>query len=222
MLVDLPYTSVFLDFDGTISTADIGLHLLARFGAPGWQDISSAYERGEIGSRECLIDEWTAMKATEEEARAVAAEVPIDPDLAPLVEGLRSAGADVTVVSDGFGFYVHEVCDPLGLRVVTNAVDFATDALEFPHEDRCCPCSTCGVCKQAPIKEASRAGRETVLVGDGVSDRRAAMLADVVLAKGGLRAWCETFGIAHHPFETLADVRALLLPEGVGVRPRPS
>jgi len=211
MLVDLPYSSVFLDFDGTISTADIGLHLLERLGAPGWREISTAYERGEIGSRECLVDEWATIDATEAQARAVAAEVPIDPDLAPLVTGLRAAGAEVTVVSDGFGFYVHEACDPFGLRVVTNAVDFSTGDLEFPYEDRCCPCSTCGVCKQAPIRDASRAGRETVLVGDGASDRKAAMLADVVIAKGVLRAWCETFGIAHHPFETLADVRALLL-----------
>lgn len=211
MLVDLPYASVFLDFDGTISTADIGLHLLERLGAPGWQEISAAYERGEIGSRECLVDEWAAIDAGEEQARAVASEVPIDPDLGSLVTGLRDAGAEVTVVSDGFGFYVHEVCDPLGLRVLTNAVDFSTGELRFPHEDRCCPCSTCGVCKQAPIKDAGRVGRETVLVGDGASDRKAAMVADVVIAKGVLRAWCETFGIAHQPFETLADVRALLL-----------
>jgi len=215
MLVDLPYASVFLDFDGTISTADVGLHLLERLGAPGWEETSTAYERGEIGSRECLLDEWGAIDATEEQVRAVAAEVPIDPDLTPLVMGLRDAGAEVTVVSDGFGFYVHDICDPLGLRVITNAVDFATGELRFPHEDRCCPCSTCGVCKQAPIKDAIRAGRETVLVGDGASDRKAAALADVVIAKGSLRAWCDAFGVAHQPFETLADDRTLLLGESV-------
>lgn len=210
--LDLPNTSVFLDFDGTISTADIGLHLLQRLAAPGWEAIPAAYARGEIGSRECLADEWAVIGATEEVARAVAAEVPTDPGLAPLVEALRAAGAEVAVVSDGFGFYVHEVCDPLGLEVFTNAVDFATGEVQFPFEDRCCPCSTCGVCKQAPIKDASYAGRTTVLVGDGVSDRKAALLADVVLAKDHLRTWCEHFGVAHHRFETLADVQRLLVP----------
>ena len=72
----------------------------------------------------------------------------------------------------------------LDVPVLTNAVDWTTGRLEFPHEDRCCACSSCGVCKQAPIKDARHAGRTTVLVGDGASDYKAALLADVVFAKG--------------------------------------
>ena len=75
---------------------------------------------------------------------------------------------------------------PLGLDVLTNAVDFTTRELLFPHEDRCCPCSSCGVCKQAPIKDAQYRGQTTVLIGDGASDRKAALLADVVFAKDAL------------------------------------
>ena len=79
-----------------------------------------------------------------------------------------------------------DACAPLGVDVLTNAVDFTTGELQFPHEDRCCPCSSCGVCKQAPIKDAQYRGQTTVLVGDGASDRKAALLADVVFAKGPL------------------------------------
>ena len=88
--------------------------------------------------------------------RALAAEVALDPGFEPLVHALRDAGAAITVVSDGFGFYVRDVCEPLGLDVLTNDVDFESGALLFPHQDRCCPCSTCGMCKQAPIKDAQR------------------------------------------------------------------
>ena len=116
--------------------------------------------------------------------------MPLDPAFEPLVEGLRAAGAEVIIVSDGFGFYVEEACAPLGLDVLTNDVDFASGELLFPHEERCCPCSTCGMCKQAPIKDASYRGRSTILVGDGISDRKAAMLADIVFAKGHLADWC--------------------------------
>ncbi|MNC93606.1 2-hydroxy-3-keto-5-methylthiopentenyl-1-phosphate phosphatase [compost metagenome] len=83
----------------------------------------------------------------------------------------------------------------------------------FSHEDRCCPCSTCGVCKQAPVKDASHEGLTTVLVGDGTSDRKAALLSDVVFAKGALARWCSVSGIPFLPFETLADVHAILVPE---------
>ena len=40
--VHLPGASVFLDFDGTVSTSDIGVTLLEAFGRPGWQCLTDA------------------------------------------------------------------------------------------------------------------------------------------------------------------------------------
>ena len=212
--VDLSLASVFLDFDGTISVDDVGMHLLSSAGAPAWWELHEQYERGEIGSRECLVDQWALVDGDEATLRAVAAEVALDPGFGALVGALRAAGAELVVVSDGFGFYVEQACAPLGVDVLTNAVDFATGELLFPHEDRCCPCSTCGVCKQAPIKDARYRGRTTVLVGDGASDRKAALLADVVFAKGSLARWCDAFGVACTRFDTLDDVRLALVGDG--------
>jgi len=213
--LDLARTSVFLDFDGTISTTDVGVRLLERFGAEGWRAIDEEYERGLVGSRVCLLDEWDLLHADEARLRSVASEVPIDPDFVPLVDDLTRAGAEVAIVSDGFGFYVHDTCSRLGVDVAvyTNAVDWETGRLEFPHEDRCCPCTSCGVCKQAPIKDAARRGRTTVLVGDGTSDRKAALLADALFAKGALARWCAAGGVPFVAFDRLADVRAALIGE---------
>jgi 2-hydroxy-3-keto-5-methylthiopentenyl-1-phosphate phosphatase len=209
--LDLGSASVFVDFDGTISTVDVGRHLLERFASPAWREPAGRYTAGEIGSRECLVDQWDLLVPDEAALRAAAREVPLDPGFEPLVTSLLAAGAELTVVSDGFGFYVEEACAPLGVSVLTNRVGFDPARLEFPHEDRGCPCSTCGVCKQAPIKDARHRGRATVLVGDGVSDRKAALLADVVFAKAELAAWCREAGVAFSPFETLAEVHEVLL-----------
>jgi len=210
-VVDLARTSVFLDFDGTITVTDSGVHLLERLAPPEWRAIDDEFVRGEISSRVCLLDEWDLLPHDEELLHATVREVPIDPAAAPLIDGLRAGGADVLVLSDGFGFYATEVAAALGVPVLTNAVDWATGRLEFPHEGRCCACSSCGVCKQAPIKDARYAGRTTVLVGDGASDYKAALLADVVFAKGTLAAWCARHGVAFVPYSTLEDVRAALL-----------
>lgn len=212
MDLDLARTAVFLDFDGTITHTDSGVHLLQRLATPDWQAASEAYARGEIGSRECLLDEWDMLPHDEAQLRATAREVELDPGFVPLLEALRSAGARVTVVSDGFGFYAEEVCTSMDVPLLTNTIDWSTGELVFPHEDRCCPCSTCGVCKQAPVKDASYAGLATVLVGDGTSDRKAALLSDVVFAKGELARWCAASEIAHVPFENLAEVHAVLVP----------
>jgi 2,3-diketo-5-methylthio-1-phosphopentane phosphatase len=210
--LDLARTSVFLDFDGTITTVDADVHLLERLAPPEWREIDEEYRRGEIGSRVCLLDEWDLLEPDESHMRAVYREVSIDPDAGALLDALGAAGAEVMVVSDGFGFYAREVCAELGVRVLTNDVDWATGRLEFPHEDRCCACSSCGVCKQAPIKDARHEGRTTVLVGDGASDYKAALIADVVFAKGTLAAWCTRNGIDYVSYSTLGDVLDALVP----------
>ena len=209
--LDLSRTSVFLDFDGTVTAHDTGVYLCERLAPPEWKELDAQYAAGLIGSRECVLSEWDLLPRDEDRLRALAREVAIDPDFPRLVEALRREGAQVTVVSDGFGFYAEEVCARLGVALLANTVDWSTFRLEFPHEDRCCACSTCGTCKQAPIKDARYAGRTAVLVGDGTSDRKAALLADVLFAKGNLAQWCEVSGIAYVPFVNLGDVFEELL-----------
>ena len=131
----------------------------------------------------------------------------MDPEVDSLVRALVDVGAEVAIVSDGFGFNVHEQLGYLGIPILTNEVDWSTGALEFPNGDPSCACASCGTCKRAPIEAAAARGRQTVLVGDGVSDRRAAVVADVVFAKDGLARWCAEETVPFYPFETLAEVR---------------
>jgi 2,3-diketo-5-methylthio-1-phosphopentane phosphatase len=209
---DLANASVFVDFDGTITATDTGVHLHERLGPPEWREFETAYIGGAIGSRECIVGQWELLAPHGEDVlRTVAREVPVDPAFESLVTDLVARGAEVVVVSDGYGFRAREVCEPLGIEVVTNLVDFSTGEISFPNEDRCCPCSSCGTCKQAPIKDARRRGRTTVMIGDGVSDRKAALLADRLFAKGHLADWCDEAGVDHVRFESLEQVRRALV-----------
>ena len=209
--MDLTAASVFLDFDGTMTVVDSGVHLLERLsGDSSWLTIDELYGAGAIGSRECLEREWELLPHDEAALRDAARAVALDPDAERLIADLQAGGAEVTVVSDGFGFYAEEVCARLGVPLLTNAVDWGTSSLQFPNLDRCCPCSSCGTCKQAPIKDARRRGRTTVFVGDGVSDRKAALLADVLFAKSRLAEWCDFSGVEFEFFDTLADVHSAL------------
>lgn len=150
--------------------------------------------------------EWALLPDDMELLRAVVAEVPLDPGFTPLVRRLQARGAEVTVLSDGFGFYVGDVCRPLGLPFLTNRV--VDGRLEFSPRPPDCRCESCGTCKTAPVLEARRRGRVAVVVGDGPSDRFAAVQADIVFAKDSLAAWCAAHGVAFTPFESLADVDA--------------
>ena len=63
--LDLTRTSVFLDFDGTITTIDADVHLLDRLAAAEWRAIDEEFRRGEIGSRVCLLDDWDLLPPDE-------------------------------------------------------------------------------------------------------------------------------------------------------------
>jgi len=210
--LDLARAAVFLDFDGTITPADTGVHLLERLGDPSWREIDAAYDRGELGSREVVERQWRMLPHDRQLLEQVAAEVAVDPATGPLIDGLKAAGAEVAVVSDGFGFHVGAAMAPFDVPVITNEVDWASGELRFPNLDHCCPCTTCGTCKQAPIKDAKRRGRTTVFVGNGTSDRKAALIADVLFATDALATWCDDFDVTYTPFSTLDDVRLALLP----------
>ena len=215
--IDLARTAVFLDFDGTISTADTCVHLLDRLAPPEWHLIEAQYLAGEIGSRDGLRAEWAMMRGSEAERRAIANEVSLDPGVDALVGALHAAGAEVLVVSDGYGFYLEGQIGhlaELGVEFVTSAVDWETLALQFPNADAACVCAQCGTCKRRPIAQARARGLRTVLVGDGASDRRAAEVADLVFAKDGLAEWCVSEHVAFVPFTCLDDVRLALIGQG--------
>jgi 2-hydroxy-3-keto-5-methylthiopentenyl-1-phosphate phosphatase len=57
------------------------------------------------------------------------------------------------------------------------------------------------------------------MVGDGLSDRCAARVADHVVARGALAEWCAAEGIAYHGFADFADVAriARAMPECAAV-----
>ncbi len=71
-------------------------------------------------------------------------------------------------------------------------------------------CGRCGTCKGAEARRRRALGQTVWFVGNGVSDRCAAPVADRLFAKDDLLAFARREGIAATSFETLADVLAAL------------
>lgn len=202
--------SVFIDFDGTISRDDVGIHLLERFAAGRYEAIDARYEEGTIGSRQYVSELWGVLAGIDrDELLRAAREVPLDPGFGPLLAFLDASGAEVTVISDGLGFYVHDLLAGHCVAVRAGQVD-AMDRFEFPFADPGCPCGLCGTCKPSPLRDARARGRRTAVVGDGTSDRFAAAEAELVFAKGRLVDWCTRGSIPYLAFEGLDDVLVAL------------
>ena len=109
------------------------------------------------------------------------------------------------VISAGF----HELIEPvlrregLELEVLANRVEARPDGWRVTFRDEAA-CATCG----EPCKRGSTAGEAYVYVGDGYSDRCAALAAERIFARDGLARHLDAEGVAYERFEDLHAVAA--------------
>lgn len=207
--------AILCDFDGTIVEQDVSEELLDSHGSPEWKAIDDAFTRGEIGSRACATRQIALLGGTRDELIAAALDrYRVDPTFEPFVAWCRRRGIEISVVSDGFGFYVEAMLEAAGVRdmpVLTNRTVFGDGPprLTFPfaHPE----CVGCGTCKRNAVLEArERLGSPIAFVGEGHTDRYGALYADLVFAKKHLPALCDEMGVAYVRWETFDDIRTAL------------
>lgn len=207
--------SVLVDFDGTACLHDVGVCLLRRFGAPGWERLGEAYDRGEMGLRELISAENALLLGRRDEMLAFVLEhCPMDPTFGAFVAWLGAGDIATAIVSDGSAFHIEPLLAAAGiqgLRIITNDHRFGPDGrhgeMRYPNGHPICV--GCGTCKMQAVLDARERG-QVAFVGDGVSDRFAALYADLVFAKGSLPRYCDDHGVAYRPWVDFQDVRRAL------------
>ena len=218
--------AILCDFDGTIVEQDVSEELLASHGSPEWKAIDDEFTRGDIGSRECAERQVALLRGSAEELTAAALErYHVDPTFAPFVAWCHDQGMAVSVVSDGFGFYIDAMLRAAGVEDIpvftTRTVfDDGPPRLAFPfaHPE----CVGCGTCKRNAVLDArERHGTPVAFVGEGHTDRYGALYAHLVFAKKHLPALCDEMGIAYVRWETFDDIR-MALEVGVESLTRPA
>jgi 2-hydroxy-3-keto-5-methylthiopentenyl-1-phosphate phosphatase len=143
--------------------------------------------------------------------RREAAEMAQDETFPTFVDAVRQRGAQLEIVSDGFGFYVASNLAALGVRDIPvatneNRVGEGSAGMSFPYGHP--SCFVCGTCKRERVRLHQASNRVVVFVGDGTSDRFAAAHADMVFAKGSLARICAAEGWPFIEWTTFADVNA--------------
>ena len=207
---------IYIDFDGTLSQADVLDHLITRYSInQDWRRLESDWEAGRIGSRECLAGQLAAVRVSHADLHGFLDSVRLDVGAADLLQFLRSHRIPVVVLSDGIDQFISAILHRHGIRDLTvrsNALHVLGGSLTLhcPHASPDCS-SRSAHCKCASAAALQQGQRKTVYIGDGRSDLCAARRADVVFAKRALARCLTAEGRPFYPFETLADVRAVLL-----------
>ena len=205
--------AILIDYDGTVALTDVSDAIMFEYVQGSWEDLVRKYDEGLMGSRDLMTWEMSLVRADPDRLLATAAAQPHDRGFGPFVARARAAGIPVEVVSDGFGFFIPQAMDLLGvgsLPIATANTTFQQGraAIEFPngHPD----CLVCGTCKRARVLAHQAAGRTVVFIGDGESDRYAAGYSDVVFAKRSLVSICRQNGWPFRAWEAFAEIDAWL------------
>lgn len=206
--------AVVIDFDGTICPQDVAEEILAAFAPPEWWDIDLEFQRGEIGSRECLVRQASLLRGRQADMLAFAVErFPLDPTFAPFAAWARARGLPITVASDGLGFYIAPMLEAAGVSGVdvrTNDVRIEADAASFEFPNGHPVCVGCGTCKMRVVQALRRKLGPVAFVGEGHTDRYGALYADLVFAAKHLVDICRGDGVRFLPWTSFDDVRAAL------------
>jgi 2,3-diketo-5-methylthio-1-phosphopentane phosphatase len=205
-----------LDFDGTVTSKDIGDEVASRFAPPSWREIDDAWVRNEISLPEAQRRIWALARCERDEAVAWSREVGVlRPGLEPLLAAVERSGGLAWLASGGFDFYIEALlAGQLGRfqRTWFNRTRFIDGRVEIDFAEAAIGCERCAVCKGKVCDAARAEGARVVFVGDGASDRCVIGRADVVCAVAGslLARTCEERGVAYRPITTLEDVIAAL------------
>jgi 2-hydroxy-3-keto-5-methylthiopentenyl-1-phosphate phosphatase len=218
---------VYCDFDGTITIGDTTDELLEALADPAWKLIEQQWERGEIGSRECMALQVALIRGGWQGMKKILDRVKLEPTFAEFARWCRQVSIPLRVVSDGLDRAIHYLLAREGIRVdfvwanrLIEAED-GTFSLLFPYgvSDKVC---SSGVCK-CNLLESGRGTPLRVVIGDGRSDFCWAPTADLLFAKSKLAQHCLKEKIEFHHFDDFLTIRSVLLehfekePASVGV-----
>ena len=198
---------LFVDWDGTVTVRDSLVMVIHEFGDPVLLADLEPRVGVDLTLHEEIALEFAAISAPLEDVVAwVLEHVEVRPGLHEL------AGLRPTVVSAGF----RELIGPVLLRegvelpLLANTVEARPDGWVVRWRDEAV-CATCG----EPCKRGGLAGEPYAYVGDGYSDRCAALAADRVFARDSLASYLDSEGVPYEPFDDLHDVAARLTRQSV-------
>ena len=184
-----------LDWDGTVTERDTLVAVILRFGDQAVLDRVECEVGRSLTQHEVIASEVETLDATLEEMTAYLVDtVRVRPGFHEVAERFRP-----TIVSAGF----HELIEPLlereaiELDVRANRLEQTPTGWRARFSDtRLCP--VCGeACKRAAVLDG---GPPVTFVGDGISDRCAALGADRVFARDWLARWLDEQGAPYEPW----------------------
>ena len=208
--------AIFCDFDETITAINVTDAVLEKYAAPAWLEIQQDWLAGKLNAREVLEKQMPLVTVRREDLDDFIETIEIDPFFADFARFCARENFPLYVLSDGFDYWIEKTIeralpsrDGVAMEIPVFACNLKFQGegvlISFPYFVHGCS-HGCATCKPGLFQSLKAGAERTVVIGDGVSDLLVARSADVVLAKNGLREFCDREGIRNYGFKDFHDV----------------
>ncbi|MFB5190526.1 MtnX-like HAD-IB family phosphatase [Alicyclobacillus fastidiosus] len=203
---------VICDFDGTIAEKDMIAAIMREFVPREAEPIIQDVYRGNKSIRVGVEEMFRLLPSArfEDVAAFAKANTIVRPGFQQFIHTCGQLGWKVAVVSGGFDFFVHPVIHSLSTAVdiYCNRLNLTGPRCEVEWAVSCdATCEGgCGLCKPSVMRSLDDGQTSFIVIGDGVTDFKAAQEANYVFARASLLELVRERGIPASPFDTFYDV----------------
>jgi 2-hydroxy-3-keto-5-methylthiopentenyl-1-phosphate phosphatase len=204
----MPVPQIVLDWDGTVTEQDTLSLALQHFVAPGTLEpltvrVDAALAAGSMTLRDVMTAEFAALTAPLDAVVAfIVAHARVRPGFAEFVTRY-----DPLILSTSFQQTIEPILAREGLTARVRASHAEPDPRGW--HIRWVTTADCAICGE-PCKRAALPAPPFIYIGDGYSDRCAALAAERIFARDGLARYLEGRGVAYEPFTDFHSIDASL------------
>ena len=222
---------VFCDFDGTISKEDSTDVILEYFSVnDNWRAVEEDWQNDLIGSRDCLIEQFKDVRASQPDIDSLIKRLHIENGFAEFVRFCKENAIRLYIVSDGISsvirtfLQIHKITEfdaiyANDIQYLSNGkvkFDCTTDTSAYKCEHNL----SCANCKPSIVRHLLQSNNirpeDAIYIGDGLSDLLGATECGTVFAREKLYSALKQKALTSIKFETFFDIiSALSKPETI-------
>jgi 2-hydroxy-3-keto-5-methylthiopentenyl-1-phosphate phosphatase len=208
---------ILCDFDGTITKEDVNDTVFDVFGDASNKQIEKQYMNNQISEKEALKKHYANLNLKKETFLGyILNNIKFDSYFPCFLQLINNKKINFAVVSGGFINYIRPLFDKnnikINFKIHANRLNFDNKKIttSFLHNVKSChqKFGICGNCKYKIVQDYKNRFDKVIYIGDGLTDRCVADLADVlyVKSKSSLEKYCRENNIKYTSFASFRDI----------------